>query len=342
MRFFSLSIDNRFDLMYTKSEIILIFERGAVMEVLKADAVIGTNSWGSKAYCKAIRGSYISDSIIKEAMAEASRQGLEIYDLARDYGLGKAQKMIGKFGTENIILSAKFTPFSRYKKGIVRKSLEKDLSDFKRSYIDIYWLHLPTDIEEHLSEMIELYREGKILYIGVSNFNIDECKLAKQILDKAGIPLYGVQNHYSLVTRDWEKNGLLDWCKENGISFWAWAVLEEGLLTDPRVKTKMTLMKIIMNRQKRKMHDLYLVMIAVAKRHSISVPQVAEAFCSSKGIVPICGCRKPQQVKELAEALKIQLSATEIRRLEEEADKSKAKLLGPDIFRFFVPKKKVR
>lgn len=206
--------------------------------------------------------------------------------------------------------------------------------------MDIYWLHLPTDIEQHLAEIVELYNEGKIRNIGVSNFTLEECRLAKNILDKEGIPLYGVQNHYSLISREWEKNGLLDWCRENGISFWAWAVLEEGMLTDPRIKTKFSLMKLFMNRQKRKMRELYRVMIAVAKRHDISVPQVAEAYCVNKGVVPICGCRKPKQVRELAEAVNVKLTSGEIRRLEEAADKSGAKVLGHDLFRFAVPKKR--
>ena len=314
------------------------------METIRAKAVIGTNSWGGKAYGKAVRGSYVEDSVIKEAMHEAEKQGLMIYDHARDYGFGKAQKMFGEFmqdlGCENTIISAKYTPFTHYKKNCVRRSLEKDLADFGRSYVDIYWLHLPTDIDEHLAEIIELYREGKIRHIGVSNFTLEECKLSKRILEKAGIPLYGVQNHYSLISREWEKNGLLDWCRENGISFWAWAVLEEGMLTDPRVKTKFSLMKFFMNRQKRKMHELYRVMIAVAKRHNITVPQVAEAYCVNKGVVPICGCRKPKQVKELAEAVGVKLTSGEIRRLEEAADKSGAKVLGHDLFRFAVLKKR--
>ncbi len=314
------------------------------MEKIEAKAVIGTNSWGGKAYGKAVRGSYVPDSVIKDAMCDAEKQGLRIYDLARDYGLGKAQKMFGKFaeeiGGDDIIISAKYTPFTHYRKNCVRKSLEKDLADFRRSYVDIYWLHLPTDIEEHLSEIIRLYNEGKIRNIGVSNFTLEECRLAKQILDKAVIPLYGVQNHYSLISREWEKNGLLDWCRENGVSFWAWAVLEEGMLTDPRVKTKFSLMKFFMNRQKQKMHELYRVMIAVAKRHAITVPQVAEAYCVNKGVVPICGCRKPNQVKELAEAVKVKLTSGEIRKLEEAADKSGAKVLGHDLFRFAVLKKR--
>lgn len=311
---------------------------------METKAVIGTNSWGGKAYGTALRGSYVPDSVIKDAMREAGKQGLMIYDLARDYGLGKAQKLFGEFaeeiGEDNIIISAKYTPFTHYRKNCVRKSLEKDLADFRRSYVDIYWLHLPTDIEQHLTEIIGLYNEGKIRNIGLSNFTLEECRLAKHILDKAGIPLYGVQNHYSLISREWEKNGLLEWCRENGISFWAWAVLEEGMLTDPRVKTRFSLMKCFMNRQKRKMHELYRVMIAVAKRHHITVPQVAEAYCVNKGVVPICGCRKPKQVKELAEAVTVNLTPGEMRKLEEAADQSGAKVLGHDLFRFAVLKKR--
>ncbi|MBQ9609105.1 MAG: aldo/keto reductase [Lachnospiraceae bacterium] len=304
---------------------------------LNIKAVIGTNAWGGSLYGKAVRGSYVEDDVIKEAMQAGKETGLITYDLARDYGFGKAQKMIGEFGTEDIIISAKYTPFTHYKKGCVRKSLEKDLDDFKRDYVDIYWLHLPTDIKEHLEEIIELYKEGKIRYIGVSNFTLEECKRSKEILDEAGIPLYGVQNHYSIICREWEDNGLLKWCKDNDIAFWAWAVLEEGLLVDPRIKKKSP-MKFTFNRKVKKLNRLYKIMIRVAERHDIKVPQVAMAFCSSKGIVPMCGCRKPEQVKDLAEAIDIKLTSGEIKRLEEAADEANVKIMGADIFRAFVLK----
>ena len=73
---------------------------------------------------------------------------------------------------------------------------------FKREYVDIYWLHLPTDIEPHMKEIIALAKEGKIRHIGVSNFNLDECKTARRILEKTGMKLYGVQNHYSIISRE--------------------------------------------------------------------------------------------------------------------------------------------
>ncbi len=309
------------------------------MDILHPAAVIGTNAWGNEAYGKLVRGSYVDESTIRESVELAKEKDILIFDLAQDYGFGKAQKMIGGVGTDDIILSSKFTPMKEYRPGQVRKSLEKDLADFKREYVDIYWLHLPADIEENLAETIELYREGKIRHIGVSNFNLDECKKSKEILDKAGIPLYGVQNHYSLIARDWEKNGVVDWCKENGISFWAWAVLEEGMLTDPRVKTPKSIMKILFNRKKRKLHSLYVLMNKIGKRHEITIPQVAMSFVCSKGIVPICGCRKPYQVEQLYEATNVKLSDREIRLLEEEADRLNVKILGADLFRFAVRKK---
>ena len=310
------------------------------MDILKPSAVVGTNSWGSAAYGKMLRGESVGVDTIRACFERAKEKGLLIFDLAQDYGLGKAQKMIGEFGTEDVIISAKFTQTGSYKSGQVRKSFEKDLQDFNRDYVDIYWLHLPSDIEANLSEIIDLYKEGKIKYIGISNFTLEECVKAKAMLDKAGIPLYGVQNHYSLINREWEKNGLVDWCFRYGISFWAWAVLEEGMLTDPKVKTKMSLMKLMFNRKKRKLHSLYQLMEKVGDDHGITIPQVAMAFCSSKGIVPVCGCRKPYQVDQLQDAVSVCLSDSEIKSLENEADKLNVKILGADMFRFAVKKSK--
>ncbi|MBR0485435.1 MAG: aldo/keto reductase [Oscillospiraceae bacterium] len=306
------------------------------MDILKPKAVIGTNAWGSSAYEKLIRGNSVDNKTLIASMNTAKEKDLLIFDLAQDYGFGKAQKMIGEFGTQDIYISSKFTPFRKYHAGQVRKSLERDLLEFRRSYVDIYWLHLPMDIEQNLTEMIQLCHEGKIKHIGISNFSLEECKKAKSILDKAGIPLYGIQNHYSLINREWEKKGIVDWCRDNNISFWAWAVLEEGMLTDPRLKSSKSIMKLMFQRKREKLHSLYVLMHHIGKRYHITIPQVAMAFCASKGIVPVCGCRKPYQVEQLYEATNIQLSAKEIALLEQEANQCNVKILGSDMFRFMV------
>lgn len=308
------------------------------MNIRKPLAVIGTNSWGGTVYGKLVRGSSVNTETLIDCMNVSKQCDLLIFDLAQDYGLGKAQKMIGEFGTKDIYLSSKYTPFGKYKRGQVRKSLERDLSEFKRDYVDIYWLHLPMDIEQNLAEMIELYKEGKIHYIGVSNFNLDECKKAIHILNSAGIPLYGVQNHYSIINREWEKAGLVNWCKENNILFWAWAVLEEGILTDPNIKASQSIMKLMFNRKKKRLEPLYTLMKDIGKKHNLNIPQVAMSFCTSKGIVPVCGCRKPYQVEQLYEAVNVTLTDDELSSLEHEADKAEVKILGADMFRFMVRK----
>ena len=301
-------------------------------------AVVGTNAWGGALYGKVLRGSYVEEDVIREAVQAAMDEDIAIFDTARDYGLGKGQPIVGRVCPEGTLISAKYTPGPRYREGQVRDSFEKNLKDFGRDCVDVYWLHLPNAIQENLSEMIRLYREGKIRNIGVSNFNLEECRLAKQILEEAGIPLYGVQNHYSLLDRRWEREGLVSWCQENGISFWAWAVLEEGTLVPPKKSEKKTIMKLLFTRKHRKLFPLYRVMQEVGRAHRLKIPQVAMSYVASKGIVPICGCRKPYQGKELAAAVRVKLSEEEIAQLEKAADETGVKILGADMFRFAVRK----
>lgn len=87
------------------------------MDIMKPKAVIGTNAWGSAAYGRMIRGSYVDDDTLKKSVKTAKDKDIPIFDLAQDYGFGKAQRMIGEFGTDDIVLSSKFTPFTSYKLG---------------------------------------------------------------------------------------------------------------------------------------------------------------------------------------------------------------------------------
>ncbi len=309
------------------------------MEMDNIRAVIGTNSWGSKLYGKLLRGSYVSETVIKEAVEKAKSLGVTVLDTAQDYGLGKCQPIIGRVADEQVMISSKYTPMTgKYKDGQVRKSLEKDLRQMNCKSIDIYWLHLPNAIRQNMKEIIGLYQKGRIRNIGVSNFTLEECKMVKSMLDDAGIPLYGVQNHYSLINRDWEKEGLLSWCKENNISFWAWAVLEEGILAGPRKKESFTIMKAIYAGRRRKLERLYTLMEKIGEKYSLSIAQVAMAFVASKGIVPVCGCRKPKQVTQLYQAVDVRLTAEEMTQLEKMADEINVKVFGKDVFRFAAGK----
>lgn len=72
---------------------------------------------GGSLYGKLLRGESVDESVIKEAFDSARAKGLAVFDLAQDYGFGQAQKMIGRFGCGNVLISSKFTPTARYKAG---------------------------------------------------------------------------------------------------------------------------------------------------------------------------------------------------------------------------------
>ena len=88
--------------------------------------------------------------------------------------------------------------------------------------IDIYWIHNPMDVERWTPDLIPLAKSGQIKTIGVSNHNLAEIKRAGEILAAEGLKISAVQNHFSLLHRSSEKAGILDYCKENGITFYAY------------------------------------------------------------------------------------------------------------------------
>lgn len=99
-------------------------------------------------------------------------------------------------------------------------------------------------------------------------------------------------------------------------------------------------MKFAFNRRVKKLGPIYEVMIDIATKRGIKVPQVAVAFCASKGVIPMTGCRKPSQVKDLAQASRIELTEEEIAGLESASDAANVKIMGADIFRRFVLKER--
>lgn len=307
-----------------------------MMEISDIRAVVGTNAWGSDLYETLLRGNAVSEDTLRECVSKAKDMNLAVFDTAQDYGLGKCQPMMGRLCDKECLISSKYTPMKgTYEAGQVRASLEQDLKEMNRDFIDIYWLHLPNAYRENLLEMAQLYKEGLIHHIGVSNFEMNECMDAKAILEQEGVPLYGVQNHYSLLNRDWEENGLFDWCKDNHISFWAWAVLEEGVLTG--IYTKTIMMRLFAGKQE-KLEPLFYVMKEIGRAHDLSIAGVAIAYVANKGIVPVVGCRSAKRIEELNHACHTILREEEVTRLESLCDTLDVRVFGKDIFRFAVKK----
>ena len=167
-------------------------------------------------------------------------------------------------------------------------------------------------------------KNGKVKRVGVSNHNLAQIKRAEEILSKEGVHISAVQNHFSLLYRSSEKAGILNYCKENGIDFWAYMVLEQGALSgkydtahprpagSQRGDTYNPLLPQI--------EKLVAAMRTVGDKYGITPAQVALAWAIGKGTTPIIGVTKPAQVQDALEAIKVTLTDDEMKVLEETAE----------------------
>ena len=292
--------------------------------------VLGTWSWGTGAVGgDQVFGNHVGIEELKPVFDEAMKNGLNLWDSAVVYGMGASETVLAAFTKacrrEDVQISTKFTPqIAGDSANPVADMLAGSLERFGTDYIDIYWIHNPADVERWTPYMAALVKSGKVKRIGVSNHNLAQIKRAEEILSAEGVRLSAVQNHYSLLYRSSEHAGILDYCRESGIDFWAYMVLEQGALSgkydtahplpegSQRGDTYNPLLPQI--------EKLVAFMRTVGARHGISPAQVALAWAIAKGTTPIIGVTKVAQVQEAAQAAKITLTEAEVRTLETAAE----------------------
>lgn len=118
-------------------------------------------------------------------------------------------------------------------------SLNQSLKRMGLDYVDIFYHHRwdpETPLEETMGALELLYKQGKALYIGVSNYNAEQLQRAVSILEDKGVPLLITQPRYSMLDRWVEADGLLDIAGTNGVGVIAFSPLAQGLLTDRYLK----------------------------------------------------------------------------------------------------------
>ena len=160
--------------------------------------------------------------------------------------------------------------------------------------------------------------------IGVSNHNLAEIRQANEILKAHGLKLSAVQNHYSLINRSSEDSGILDYCKENGITFFSYMVLEQGALTGkydtahpmPEGSDRAATYNPIMD----KLEILNTELKKLSVKYNVNPAQIPVAWAIAKGTLPIIGVTKEAQVIDAVKAANVILSEEETAGLEKVAD----------------------
>ena len=180
--------------------------------------------------------------------------GITHFDLANNYGPppGSAEENFGKILArdfngyrDEMIISSKagYTmwdgPYGDWgsKKYLV-SSLDQSLKRMNLDYVDIFYHHRPdpdTPLEETMAALDLIVRQGKALYVGLSNYRVEEATKAISILNELGTPCLIHQPKYSMYER-WVEGGLLDLLGNEGIGCIPFSPLAQGLLTDKYLK----------------------------------------------------------------------------------------------------------
>ncbi|MGV1761681.1 aldo/keto reductase [Rhizobium sp. A22-96] len=287
---------------------------------------LGTWAWGDSGKTgDGYFGSPLTQADLEEVAKKAHAAGFTLWDTAIVYGMGRSETVLGevlkRHARSNYQLSTKFTPqAAEVSDDPVADMLEQSLANLGTDYVDLYWIHNPADVVRWTPHLIGLLKSGKVKHVGVSNHNLSEIKLANQILGEAGFRVEAIQNHYSLLYRGSEHAGILDYCHNQSIPFFAYMVLEQGALTGkynpenplPEGSSRAK----AYNGMLPQLQTLTDKLNSIGQKQGAAAPDVATAWAIAKGTTPIIGVTKPDHVDGLVRARNITLSGTDIAELE--------------------------
>ncbi len=187
----------------------------------------------------------------REITHYAFDHGITHFDLANNYGpvYGSAEETMGRLMDEDfrpyrdeLFISTKAGydmwpgPYGDWgSRKYLMASLDQSLKRMKIDYVDLFYSHRydpNTPLEETLQALVDIVRQGKALYVGISNWPLEPLKFGYEYLKAHDVPLLIYQGRLNMLNREPMDEGILDFCADNGVGFIAFSPLAQGLLTD--------------------------------------------------------------------------------------------------------------
>jgi aryl-alcohol dehydrogenase-like predicted oxidoreductase len=160
---------------------------------------------------------------------------INFFDTAAMYSAGGSERRLGELAEDkDVVIATKFPLTWMGRAQDLPYALDASLNNLRRTSIDLYQHHFPSprvDIPTLMGLMADAFAAGKIKAVGVSNYSAAQMRTAHETLAQRGIPLASNQVQYSLLHRQPETNGILDTCRELGITLIAYQPLASGALT---------------------------------------------------------------------------------------------------------------
>ena len=161
--------------------------------------------------------------------------GATLFDTAEMYGAGASERRLGELAHgRDVLIATKFPPSMLSRADAMPGALERSLELLQRTTVDLYMHHYPSrwvSIPRLMNLMADAVEQGKVRAVGVSNYSADQMRLAHAVLAERGVPLASNQVEYSLLHRQPETDGVLDACRELGVTLIANQPLANGALT---------------------------------------------------------------------------------------------------------------
>ena len=191
----------------------------------------------------------------REITRYAFDHGITHFDLANNYGpvYGSAEETLGRLMDEDfrpyrdeLFISTKAGydmwpgPYGNWgSRKYLMASLDQSLQRMHLDYVDLFYSHRydpNTPLEETLQALIDIVRQGKALYVGISRWPLEATRFAYQYLKERDVPLLIYQGRLNMLDREPLEEGILDFCVEAGVGFISFSPLAQGLLTDRYLK----------------------------------------------------------------------------------------------------------
>lgn len=258
--------------------------------------------------------------------------GGNFIDTANRYTDGTSERLVGEFirsDREKFVLATKYTLQMRmgdpnfsgnHRKNMVH-SLDASLKRLGTDYIDLFWLHawdFTTPIDEVMRALDDLVRQGKVLYIGISDTPAWVVAQANTMADLRGwTPFVALQIQYSLVARTPERE-LLPMARALDLAVTPWGILGSGVLSGKYAADANTKGRAALSGVKENQIEVSREVVAVAAEAGCTPSQVAIAWLRQQPgvIVPILGARTVEQLADNLGALEVQLGASQMERLD--------------------------
>ncbi len=272
----------------------------------------------------------------KAVINAALDNGITLFDTADIYGgRGGSETILGKVlkhQRDQVILATKFgmdmgDPYqARGSRKYIRHAIEASLLRLQTDYLDLYQFHQPdplTPIEETMDAMDELVKEGKVRYIGSSNFAGWQIAEAEMISRMAHSERFiSAQNHYSLIEHQVETE-VIPACVNFGVGMLPYFPLAGGLLTGKfrRGEEPPQGTRLAGRREDLESANWYVIetLSDMAKSLGGTLLDVAISALASKPAVSsvIAGATRPEQVEANVKALELNLSADDLKKIKE-------------------------